>query len=178
MGPCPWVPPLTWRKAGQGLWGGAVGRHWKPPGIAVCRASVRGPSLTRAGVVATATNPPPTTPTLTPSQGSSDDQQVHERGADPEGSWRYRQRPVSAPSEHGHTEDTSVRVPCPRRGDGRDGQHAAPVTSQVPATLTAGPDGALWVTVDGADVQQVAARISAVCDMLIPARSQLGRNPR
>ena len=31
--------------------------------------------------------------------------------------------------------------------------------------LTTGTDGALWVTVDGADVHQVAARISAVCDV-------------
>lgn len=39
---------------------------------------------------------------------------------------------------------------------------------QVSATLTAGADGALWVIVDGADVEQLAARISAVCDVLIP----------
>jgi hypothetical protein len=37
---------------------------------------------------------------------------------------------------------------------------------QVSATLTAGPDGAVWVTVEGADVAQLAARISAVCDVL------------
>lgn len=86
---------------------------------------MRGPSPTRAGVVSTATNPPPRTHT-TPSQGSSDDQQVHEQGADPEdGHGGNRHRPVSAPREHGDTEDTSatptVRVPHPRRGDGRDG---------------------------------------------------------
>jgi hypothetical protein len=39
--------------------------------------------------------------------------------------------------------------------------------SQVPVKLTAGTDGALWVTVDGADVQQITARINAVCDVLI-----------
>lgn len=119
-------------------------------------------------MVTTATNPPPTTPT-TPSQGSSNDQQVHERDTDLEGPRRYRQRPVSAPHEHGDMADASasepVRVPCPRRGDGRDG-HVVPVTNHVSATLSAGPDGELWVTVDGADIHQLAARISAVCDVL------------
>ncbi len=87
--------------------------------------TVRGPSLTRAGVVSTATNPPPRTPT-TPSQESSDDHHVHEQGTDPEDvHGDNRQRPVSTPREHGDTEDTSVtqtvRVPHPRRSDGRDG---------------------------------------------------------
>lgn len=35
--------------------------------------------------------------------------------------------------------------------------------------LTAGPDGALWVTVDGADVEELTARISALCDVLMEA---------
>jgi hypothetical protein len=56
-----------------------------------------------------------------------------------------------------------VPVPWPRRGDGED---AAPVSDQIQATLTAGPDGAVWVTVGGADFYEVAARISAVCDLL------------
>lgn len=37
-------------------------------------------------------------------------------------------------------------------------------------TLTAGSDGTLWIVVDGADIHEVAAKISAVCDSLIPAR--------
>jgi hypothetical protein len=70
--------------------------------------------------------------------------------------------------------DTRVRLPLPREGDarldgtGRDEQ--LDLHNQVPARLTAGPDGALWVTVDGADVQQLAARIDAVCDVLIRAQ--------
>lgn len=146
--------------------------------------TVRGPSLTRAEVVSTATNPPPRTPT-TPSQGSSDDQQVHEQGADPEDVHDgNRQRPVSAPRAHGDTEDTGAWVPQPRRGDGRDStvkrsqtavggtKGADPdwVTNLVRATLTAGSDGAVWVNVDGVDVHEVAARISAVCDVLNRAR--------
>lgn len=123
------------------------------------------------GVAVTIANPPPNIPTPTQNQESDDDQEARDAGTDPEGSKRYRQRPVSAPSEHGDTEDTSVlsvRVPYPRRGDGRD-EHAAPVID-FPAPLTAGPDGALWVTVGGADIQQLAEKINAVCDMLIPAQ--------
>jgi len=141
-------------------------------------------------VVATTTNPPPTTPT-TPNQGSSDDHHVHERGADPEDvHGGNRQRPIPAPREHGDhgdhgdREDTSatptVRVPHPRQSDRREGAVERSQTAaggakgvdpdshryQVPATLTAGADGTLWVTVDGADVREVAARISALCDVL------------
>ena len=77
----------------------------------------------------------------------------------------HRQQPGSAPREHSDTEnppeDTDTgRVPHPRQDDsgcnGRD----------VPATLTVGPDGALWVTVDGADVHEVSAKIGAVCAVL------------
>jgi hypothetical protein len=57
-------------------------------------------------------------------------------------------------------------------GEGRDG-HVAPVAGRVAVTLRAGPDGALWVGVDGADVQELAARISAVCDALTRAQSSL-----
>jgi hypothetical protein len=114
--------------------------------------------------MATATNPP----SATPSQGSSDDRQIHDPGVDPEDSRRSLQRPVSAPSGHGDMEDTgtsqTARVPQPRQSEGR----AAPVTNQVPVTLTAGPDGALWITVDGVDAQQLAAKISALCDVLTP----------
>jgi hypothetical protein len=89
--------------------------------------------------VSTATNPPPRTPT-TPSQGSSDDQHVHEQGADPEDvHGGNRCRPASAPREHGDTEDASatptVRVPNPRRGDGRDG---TVTRSQTPVRRTRG----------------------------------------
>lgn len=35
--------------------------------------------------------------------------------------------------------------------------------------LTAGPEGGLWVTVEGADVHQLTARISALCDVLTEA---------
>jgi hypothetical protein len=37
-------------------------------------------------------------------------------------------------------------------------------------TLTAAPDGALWVAVDGADLHEVAARINATCDALLRAQ--------
>lgn len=73
------------------------------------------------------------------------------------------------PPEHGDTEDTSatqtVRVPSPRRGDGDD-RCLAPVANRVRATFTTGPDGALWITIHGADVQEVAAKINAVCAVL------------
>lgn len=59
---------------------------------------------------------------------------------------------------------TAVRRP-ERTADG-----SAPSKPDDPTvTLTAGPDGALWVAVDGADVRQVATRINAVCDGLIRA---------
>ena len=38
----------------------------------------------------------------------------------------------------------------------------------VDAMFTARPDGSMWVSVDGADLQQLADRISAVCDALYP----------
>lgn len=126
--------------------------------------------------MATRTKPPPTTPTPTQSQGSNDDQQVHERKTDPEGSRPYRQRPVSAPSEHsdiGHSdaEDTrasqTVQVPCPRQGEGRD---RASVTERVSVTLKRGPDDTPWVIIDGVDIQDVAATVSAVCDLLNSTR--------
>lgn len=80
-----------------------------------------------------------------------------------------------------------MQVPRQRQGDARqDGavgqsqtaerrtkrrrRSGSPIGARTGATLAAGPDGALWVTVDGADVQQLAARISAVCDVLIPAQ--------
>lgn len=34
------------------------------------------------------------------------------------------------------------------------------------ATFEAGPDGTLWVAVDGKDIEELAARISEACDML------------
>lgn len=37
-------------------------------------------------------------------------------------------------------------------------------------TLTAVPDGALWVAVEGADLHEVAARINAACDALLRAQ--------
>jgi hypothetical protein len=43
-------------------------------------------------------------------------------------------------------------------------------TDDPPATLIAGPDGALWVAVDGADLREVAARINAACDALLLAQ--------
>lgn len=58
------------------------------------------------------------------------------------------------------------------QGDGR----AAPVVSQALVRLTAGPDGALWVAVDGTDIQQVASRINAACEVLIRGRSS-GTDP-
>lgn len=42
----------------------------------------------------------------------------------------------------------------------------------IPAMLTAASDGALWVTVDGADVEELAAKISAVCEALVPEQSR------
>lgn len=44
------------------------------------------------------------------------------------------------------------------------------VSSQVPATLSTDQDGALWVTVNGADIQQLAAQIATLCDIFIPAQ--------
>jgi hypothetical protein len=64
--------------------------------------------------------------------------------------------------------------PASRVGNGRD-EHAAPVAGQVPVTLTAGLDDALWVAVDGADVQQMAVRISAACEVLIRAQRPVHR---
>ncbi|MCK2239408.1 MULTISPECIES: hypothetical protein [unclassified Crossiella] len=58
------------------------------------------------------------------------------------------QRPGPALTRQGRTED------------------ASPIT----ATLAAEQDSGLWLSVDGADVHQVAARISAVCGLLSPAR--------
>jgi hypothetical protein len=119
-------------------------------------------------VVATTANQPPNTPNPTQNQESNHDQKAREADNEPETS-RHGNRTVSTPSEHSDTENTdalSIQVPSPRRED----EHAAPTTNQAPATLTAGPDGALWVTVDGTDVQQLAARISAVCDALITAQ--------
>ena len=52
--------------------------------------------------------------------------------------------------------DTAARVPSPRRGDGQDWR----------VMLRKGPDGSLWLGVDGADLSQVTARISAVRDAL------------
>ena len=49
-------------------------------------------------------------------------------------------------------------------------RHAAPVAGRVVMSITAGQEGRLWVFVDGADVQQVAARIGAACDVLTRAR--------
>ncbi|MFF1610939.1 hypothetical protein ACFVYA_24435 [Amycolatopsis sp. NPDC058278] len=49
------------------------------------------------------------------------------------------------------------------------GGSAPPKRGYPPVTLTPGPDGALWVTVDGADLQEVAAKIGAICDALLPA---------
>jgi hypothetical protein len=46
-------------------------------------------------------------------------------------------------------------------------------TPDPSVTLTAGPDGALWVVVDGADVNQLAARINAACDALLRTGSRL-----
>ncbi|MFF4594160.1 hypothetical protein [Amycolatopsis sp. NPDC001319] len=59
------------------------------------------------------------------------------------------------------TLDCSIDTPS-----GWGNGQTAPVANQVQATLVAGPDGALWVTVDGVDVEQLAASISAVCDVL------------
>jgi len=61
-------------------------------------------------------------------------------------------------------------TPNTTRNQGSNDEQEAQEAGIVPATLTAGPDGALWVTVDGADVQQLVAKISAVCDVLIPAQ--------
>lgn len=119
-------------------------------------------------MVATTANPPPNTPNPIQNQDSNDDQETRNADNEPE-TLTHGNRAVSTPSEHSDTEDTgalSVQVPCPRREDG----HTAPTTNHVPATLTMGPDGALWITVDGTDVQQLAARISAVCDALITAQ--------
>ncbi|UOX89689.1 hypothetical protein MUY14_03360 [Amycolatopsis sp. FBCC-B4732] len=38
--------------------------------------------------------------------------------------------------------------------------------SGLSVALIAGPNGALWVTVDGMDIQEVADRITAACDVL------------
>ncbi|OKI38876.1 hypothetical protein A6A25_01345 [Saccharothrix sp. CB00851] len=52
--------------------------------------------------------------------------------------------------------------------------HTAANRHRVPrpirATATTAPDGAIWVTVDGENVRQVAAGISAICDALIAKR--------
>lgn len=70
---------------------------------------------------------------------------------------------------------TAVRRTKDRRrsrssvGTGTDAQtdsRGSAQAGQVSATLTAGPDGTVWVTVEGADVAQLAARINAVCDVL------------
>lgn len=58
----------------------------------------------------------------------------------------------------------------PTRPSERDGGDTAPVTSQATVTLTAAPDGAVWVVVDGADLQEVTSRIGMVCDALTRAR--------
>jgi hypothetical protein len=60
---------------------------------------------------------------------------------------------------------------------GSGNEHNARITSQVPATFTAGTDGALWVTVGGADVQQLAASINEVCDVLIPEQHPKKSDP-
>ncbi len=64
---------------------------------------------------------------------------------------------------HGDSTPDTEQIPHPR-------QSGTTGANQFRATLAASPDGALWVTVDGADVQQVAAKISAVCDALISAQ--------
>jgi hypothetical protein len=150
--------------------------------------------------VVTATNPPPNTRTPARNSGSDDDHQVDTVGSDQEDSRHGQQRTISAPARDDGTAtgaSDSVRVPLPRQGDswpdgtvdrsqtavrrtkggspsgsslGTDSGVQLESHNQVPATLTTGPDGALWVTVDGADVQQLAARISAVCDVLIRAQ--------
>ncbi|WP_141978657.1 hypothetical protein [Saccharothrix saharensis] len=43
---------------------------------------------------------------------------------------------------------------------------------RIPATLMAGLDGEIWITVDGADVRQLAERIGEVCDVLIPEQQR------
>jgi hypothetical protein len=74
------------------------------------------------------------------------------------------QRPAPQPEPH-RRRNRPARAA--EKAESRAGPDASsPVTNQTPATLTAGPDGALWVTVDGADIQQLADRISAVCDVL------------
>jgi hypothetical protein len=151
-------------------------------------------------VVVTATSPPPNTHTPARNRGN-DDHQQDVVGSDQAGSQHGRRRAVSTPArEDGTTTDAgdSVRVPLPRQGDaqpdgsversqvpvrrtkgrrrgssvgtGTDTQGSAQA-DQVSATFTAGPDGAVWVTVEGADVAQLAARISAVCDLLNRAQS-------
>lgn len=53
----------------------------------------------------------------------------------------------------------------------RPADSSGPSNPDYPSVrLTAGRDGALWVVVDGVDVDDVAARISAVCDSLIQGR--------
>jgi hypothetical protein len=116
-------------------------------------------------VAITTANPPsPHSPNPTQNQGSNDDQEARDAEIDPE-SHKDGNRPVSltpeairSPSSQGSSDD--------QHGNG----HNEPITNEVTATLMAGPDGALWVTVDGADVQQLAARITAVCDVLISAQ--------
>ena len=54
-------------------------------------------------------------------------------------------------------------------GTGTDAQtdsRGSAQADQVSATLTMGPDGTLWVAVEGADAQQLADRLRAVCDVL------------
>ena len=150
-------------------------------------------------MVVTATNPLPNTHSSSRNRGSDDDQQVDRVGPEQEDSRHGRQREVSTPVCEDVTTTgagNNVWVPLPRQGyvrlDGtversqtaarrtkshsRSGSSVGTGTDVQPdshnqaAMLTAGPDSAVWVTVEGADVAQVAARISAVYDVLNRAR--------
>ncbi len=61
---------------------------------------------------------------------------------------------------------SATAQPSQRPGQRSTSHHRGEAANHAPATLTAGPDGTLWVTVNGADIQQLADKISAVCDVL------------
>ncbi len=58
-----------------------------------------------------------------------------------------------------------------RAGDAPEPSATSRPADRPTVALTATPDGALWVAVDGADIQELAARITAACDALYRTRS-------
>lgn len=64
--------------------------------------------------------------------------------------------------------------------DDKADEHAEPhqiPSSRGSATFTAGPGGAPWVSVEGADIQELSNNISAICGVLnVSATRSQGRS--